>query len=323
MQLVIMVGVPGSGKSTYIDLFKGKRDKVFSSDAYRIGMFGDLREGNKHNEEIFKALHTDMFAEIKYGASDKVFYDATNLNRRKRRAIYTQAKQANKDIKVKIVYIHLPLETVQKQNMAREGLFKVVPENKVTQMYINQQVPRIGVDCDTFDVVGKRLIDTKKRVYFKSLERLMEAVSDDWVEELKNVYTPHDCRPWHLEDVNEHIQMAMDNSTIYHPELREVALFHDLGKGVTKVKGLDGYATYFGHANVSASYLLNYVYFTSSGHPSKHDLELVETVYQHMNAHQGLGAKNIRNNKLTESVIEKCTNFAKIDSMSRTAENLK
>lgn len=59
VNVVIMIGVAGSGKSTYIENIRKNTSKVtfsFESDYYRKIMYGSLG-GNNHNKEIFERMN--------------------------------------------------------------------------------------------------------------------------------------------------------------------------------------------------------------------------------------------------------------------------
>lgn len=50
---------------------------------------------------------------------------------------------------------------------------------------------------------------------------------------------------------------------------------------------------------------------------SESKLKVVEAIYQHMKAHDGISAKATKKDKLDEDVLSLITDFAKIDSASR------
>ena len=85
MALKILVGVAGVGKDTYINNNKTDNDLVLSSDDLRIEMFGNLTEGNKHNGEVFNEMNKRLNDNLnKY---ENIYYNATNLSRKKRKAL--------------------------------------------------------------------------------------------------------------------------------------------------------------------------------------------------------------------------------------------
>ena len=81
---VMMVGLPASGKSTYVkELAEEMRAVICSSDAIRKELCGD-ENSQDNNEEVFKLLHSRIKECLKKGVN--VIYDATNINSKRRRA---------------------------------------------------------------------------------------------------------------------------------------------------------------------------------------------------------------------------------------------
>ncbi|MDU2152829.1 MAG: HD domain-containing protein, partial [Weissella confusa] len=92
-------------------------------------------------------------------------------------------------------------------------------------------------------------------------------------------------------------------------ELRQVAMFHDLGKGITKsIDETTGIAHMIGHPSVGAMIALAFY-----GEPNN----ITETVLWHMEAHKGICAKVIKREKLDRSVMKLLQRFAVIDTESR------
>ena len=81
----MVVGLPGSGKSTFIQERALEEDVVCSSDAIREELFGsagDAVNTKKNNELVFQTLHKRVKDALM--ARKNVWYDATNINRKKR-----------------------------------------------------------------------------------------------------------------------------------------------------------------------------------------------------------------------------------------------
>ena len=164
-----------------------------------------------------------------------------------------------------------------------------------------------------------------------SVDDVLNLSSHEIKKELSKVKESHE-NPHHLESISEHIGMCLDNSD--GREMRDVSLFHDLGKSLCKEVKDGGVARYFGHATVSAYYYMNYIYSLAKAVraefynddeiyllPKKlYMFDALEIIYQHMCAHNGLGSKNIRNNRLNDELVSKIYKFAEIDSMSRITE---
>ena len=81
-KLITLVGLAGSGKSTYAKTLSDKYGyKIHSSDALRKEMFGDENANSREqNERMFAELHRRIKDDLKNGIN--VIYDATNINKR-------------------------------------------------------------------------------------------------------------------------------------------------------------------------------------------------------------------------------------------------
>lgn len=332
VNVVIMIGVAGSGKSTYIENIRKNTSKVtfsFESDYYRKIMYGSLEEGNKHNKEVFEKMNEEFFGMIKWcddlEVESTIFYDATNLNRRKRRDIYKRIKLLKCDTNVIAVMNFASMETLLENNNKRPEE-KKVPIDVIERMYKTIQVPRLEVDCDEIGATGE-LFFTGYPMY--TIDEVFELSSEKIRKELGRIKESHE-NPHHLESISEHIELCVYNAVV-DIEMKRVAIFHDLGKSICKEVKEDGIARYFSHANVSSYYFMNYIYSKAKAVRAEfynddeiyllpkelYMFDALEIIYQHMCAHKTLGSKNIRNNKLNDELVEKIYKFAEIDSISR------
>lgn len=90
-KLIVMVGLPGSGKSTYAKelIKKGRADIILSSDAIREELTGD--ESNQTvNDKVFKLLYQRMNDYLAEGKS--VVVDATNTTLKSRLRIMSECR---------------------------------------------------------------------------------------------------------------------------------------------------------------------------------------------------------------------------------------
>lgn len=311
----VLIGVAGVGKSTYIEKHKTEKSLVLSSDELRIELFGDLEAGNTPEAipVVFKTLHERMKEALLSKQYDTIFYDATNLSRKLRKGFYEQFK---KYAEIEAIVLVKPLATILEQNAQRSGFAKV-PESVIRRMYESLQVPRIGVDCDKIEVIGE---------------------FEDFAEEISMIKGMKHDSPYHAEDVDTHIQMTIDGAkaqpeSVHYTkdEIVTLAELHDLGKGITKkpsqsrgvahdyfVEVHGSHSMFSNHQYVGAMYAL--VKFKDDLSESK--LKIVEAIYQHMKAHDGISAKAIKKDKLDEDVLALITDFAKIDSASRVIDEV-
>ena len=88
--LMMLVGIAGSGKSTYAKSLS-KYYTIHSSDDLREEMFGDVNENSREsNAKLFDELHRSIKEDLKSGKD--VIYDATNLNRKRRLGFLQELK---------------------------------------------------------------------------------------------------------------------------------------------------------------------------------------------------------------------------------------
>lgn len=129
-----MVGLPGSGKSTYAkELAEEIGAVICSSDTIRKELCGD-ENSQDNNEEIFKLLHSRIKDNLKKGIS--VIYDATNINSKRRRAFLSELK--NIPCIKKCVIMAVPFDECCKQNNSRN---RIVPYEVILRMYKNWNTP--------------------------------------------------------------------------------------------------------------------------------------------------------------------------------------
>lgn len=130
--LYLMMGVPGSGKSTYVKNILKYGDIYVSRDEIRYSLLTEEDDYfAKENEVIKLFIQTIDEALANEDYQGNVYADATHLSPKGRAQILNQLK--NKD-KVSVIYLDIPLNIILKRNAQREGR-ALVPENVVRRMY--------------------------------------------------------------------------------------------------------------------------------------------------------------------------------------------
>ncbi len=140
----MMIGIPGSGKSTYAEkIARLENAVVISSDKLREELFGDVWELRKN---------TILFAEVyrralKYLSEGKnVVLDATNISRRKRKHVLNKLKPYYKEC----YFIKTPLNKVLYQNRKRD---RNVPEDVIFRIYNKLQEPDYSEGWDKINII--------------------------------------------------------------------------------------------------------------------------------------------------------------------------
>ncbi|MGD0302968.1 MAG: ATP-binding protein [Bryobacteraceae bacterium] len=150
MKIVITVGLPGSGKSTYL---KRRGWNAISSDEIRRLIADDPAD---------QTIHARVFATIRYLIRQRLTVgrpvtnvDATHLTRWERRPYIRLAKRYGCEIEA--LFFDVPVETCIERNQRRE---RVVPRRVILEMARNLQVPTLE---EGFDRVVRPRMNANER----------------------------------------------------------------------------------------------------------------------------------------------------------------
>lgn len=129
--MIVLVGLPGSGKSTWAD---AQKKTVLSSDALRLLLSGDEKNQAIH-ARVFATMRFLLRQRLDLGARVTIL-DATHLARKWRKPWLKLA--APYGATVEAVYFETPLETCLRRNRQRA---RVVPEAAIREMAAKLQAP--------------------------------------------------------------------------------------------------------------------------------------------------------------------------------------
>ena len=131
-RLYLMMGVAGSGKSTYAKNILKYGDIYVSRDEIRYSLLTDEDDYfAKENEVIRTFIESIDKSLVMEEYCGDVYADATHLSPKSRAQVLNQLK--NKD-KVSVIYLDIPLNIILERNAQRKGR-ALVPENVVRRMY--------------------------------------------------------------------------------------------------------------------------------------------------------------------------------------------
>ncbi len=123
-EIILAVGLPGSGKSTY---FARRKIHPLSSDALRLLLLDDATDQSSP-AAIFAALRALLRQRVQLGRR-RTYVDATSLTPRERRPYIQIARRY--DCVIRALYFDVPIEVCLERNRRRA---RNVPEKALRAM---------------------------------------------------------------------------------------------------------------------------------------------------------------------------------------------
>ena len=287
-KVYVMVGIPGSGKGTFVRNNKKEGDFVVSSDDIRQELFGDAGyQGD--NDKVFQLFYQRMVEAVHFGRN--VWLDATNINRKCRRQVFEKLRQAKLQTEVLAIVMCTRVEECIRRDAERD---RTVGEEVIRKFVRRFEYPQ---EFEGFDAVFHQ---TEVGDFtYQVREDLSKMVGFDQ----KN--------PWHKLSLWKHTQRVVEQV----PEEMKLAAFcHDIGKLFTQVI-CDGVAHYYRHENVSAYYFACYwaELKAISGFNGDFDQTMFLVNY-HMVGHQ---ATEESGRKLFGDLYDELRTFCRADSLAK------
>jgi predicted kinase len=240
---LMIVGLPGSGKSTYIKNHFDDPIRVHSSDAIREELSGDANNQDI-NAKVFELLHSRVKEDLKNGIS--CVYDATNISWKKRKAFLDSINNISC---YKICYvIATPYDICLEQNCTRD---RVVPEQVIKRMYMNFDIPWYNEGWNDIRIVYNQ--DSYSSYYnhwWYFLDRHLDFDQESkWHTETLGIHCNR-CAEFVLNNMKDLIDRNAKETLV-------AAALHDCGKPFTKTfidsKGeKSDFAHYYNHENVGS-----------------------------------------------------------------------
>lgn len=138
-KLIIMVGAPGSGKTTWAEKYAKDHlgTVVISRDKIRFSLLKDGEQYFSKEDEVLRKFYRNIFDELRFGHN--VIADASHLTWKARKELLShiteRAVNCNlPETEVCVVVVRPPLEVCYQRNDLRTGR-ALVPHNVIKRMY--------------------------------------------------------------------------------------------------------------------------------------------------------------------------------------------
>lgn len=155
-KLFLMMGCPGSGKSTYLKT-NHPNAKVISRDVIRFSMVSEDEEYFSRETEVYREFIAQIKEALKF--EKEVYADATHLNEGSRAKTLRSLGTALKNVEVNVIWVRVPVEVAISRNEKRKGTRAYVPKSVIRRMYSQATKPS---EEEGFDNIY--LIDNSKEI---------------------------------------------------------------------------------------------------------------------------------------------------------------
>lgn len=166
-KLYVMVGVPGSGKSTYAKQHYPNAIYV-SRDEIRFELVKENEEYFSKEDEVFRKFIYLIDFNLKAGRD--VIADATHLNPNSRAKLFSHLDINKEKTEVIAVVMRTPLNICLDRNENRRGTRSYVPRTVIKRMFYSFKIPttqEYNSIIDTVYIVAVKKGEDKNGLFYE------------------------------------------------------------------------------------------------------------------------------------------------------------
>ena len=159
-ELILGMGIPGAGKSTYFKKYVPFGNMIVSRDAIRFSMVKPDEEYFSKETEVFNEFIAQIVDALEEGYD--VYADATHLNAKSRAKVINAVMQHIIPSKISVLWVQVDLEVALAQNELRKGTRAYVPKSVIRRM--NEQIRAVDLENENYIdevIVVKRITRTE------------------------------------------------------------------------------------------------------------------------------------------------------------------
>ena len=133
-KLILMCGVPGSGKSTYLKVHEpwfNESHVIVSRDEIRFSLLQEGEEYFSHEKEVWNIFVNKIREGLR--KVEEVYVDATHINENNRAKLFRALGKSLAGVELEAIYFDLPMEKILAQNAQRTGI-RFVPPSVIQNM---------------------------------------------------------------------------------------------------------------------------------------------------------------------------------------------